>query len=45
MVHFDLPAPILGLADEHESGFFIVPHQHDSAQLIYATRPSTPPLD
>ena len=38
MVHFDLPAPIVGLANEHESGFFIVPHQHDSAQLIYATR-------
>jgi len=37
MVQFDLPAPVLGLADEHENGFFIVPHQHDSAQLIYAT--------
>lgn len=37
MVCIERPAPILGLADERESGFFIVPHRHDSAQLIYAT--------
>jgi AraC-like DNA-binding protein len=37
MVRIELPASIFGLADEHESGFFIVPHRHDSAQLIYAT--------
>ena len=36
MVHFDLPAPVMGLADEHASGFLIVPHRHDSAQLIHA---------
>jgi len=37
MVRIDLPAVVLGRADEHEPGFFIVPHMHDSPQLIYAT--------
>jgi AraC-like DNA-binding protein len=37
MVHVDLPSSVLGLAEEHEPGFFIIPHMHDSAQLIYAS--------
>lgn len=36
LVHFDLPAPVMGLADEYASGFQVVPHRHDSAQLIHA---------
>ena len=36
MVRIELPSAILGLAEEHEPGFFIIPHMHDSPQLIYA---------
>ena len=37
MVHIELPSPVLGLAEEHEPGFFIIPHMHDCPQLIYAS--------
>jgi AraC-like DNA-binding protein len=37
MVHVELPSSVMGRAEEHEAGFFIVPHMHDSAQLIYAS--------
>jgi AraC-like DNA-binding protein len=37
LVRIEPPSLLLGLADEHEPGFFIIPHKHDSAQLIYAT--------
>ena len=37
VLRFELPESIYGLADEYAPGFFIPPHQHDSAQLIYAT--------
>lgn len=36
MVPIPLPTIVVGLADDHEPGFVIVPHRHDSAQLIYA---------
>lgn len=38
MVPIPLETPLLGLAEEHPSGFLIVPHQHDVPQLIYATQ-------
>ncbi len=37
MVPIDLAALVVGLAEEHEPGGFIMPHRHDAAQLIYAT--------
>lgn len=37
MVPLRLRSSVLGLAEEHEAGFFIVPHMHDTAQLIYAS--------
>ena len=37
MVQIELPSAVLGRAEEHEHGFFIIPHMHDSAQLIYAS--------
>jgi AraC-like DNA-binding protein len=38
LVAFALPSPLLGLSEDHENGHFIVPHRHDSAQLIHAAR-------
>ncbi len=37
MVRVELPSAIVGLAEGYEAGFFIVPHRHDSPQLIYAS--------
>ena len=36
MVRFDRRSPLVGQADDYESGFEIPPHRHDSAQLIHA---------
>ena len=36
LVAFSLPSPVMGLAEDHESGHLIVPHRHDSDQLIHA---------
>ena len=36
MISFDRPSPLVGRADDYESGFEIPPHRHDSAQLIHA---------
>jgi AraC-like DNA-binding protein len=36
LVDFALPSPLLGRAEDHESGYFIIPHRHPTAQLIHA---------
>lgn len=36
LVAFSLPSPVMGLAEDHDSGHLIVTHCHDSAQLIHA---------
>lgn len=36
LVDFRLASPLLGHAEDHESGFLIVPHRHPTAQLIHA---------
>jgi AraC-like DNA-binding protein len=38
LVAFSLPSPVMGLAEDHESGHLIVTHCHDSAQLIHAAK-------
>jgi AraC-like DNA-binding protein len=38
LVPIALASPVLGLAEDRESGDLIVPHQHDSAQLIHAAK-------
>ena len=36
LVDFRLASPLLGHAEDHDSGFLIVPHRHPTAQLIHA---------
>lgn len=38
MVPIELPSPVVGLAEDRESGNFIVPHRHDAAQLIHGAK-------
>jgi AraC-like DNA-binding protein len=38
LVAFALPSPVMGIAEDHESGYLIRPHRHDSAQLIHAAK-------
>ncbi len=38
LVAFALPSPVVGLSEDHESGYLIQSHRHDSAQLIHAAK-------
>ncbi len=38
LVAFPLLSPVMGRAEDHESGHLIVTHCHDSAQLIHAAK-------
>jgi AraC-like DNA-binding protein len=36
LVGGDLPSPVVGVAEDHQHGYRIVPHRHPFAQLIHA---------
>jgi AraC-like DNA-binding protein len=38
LVAVSLPSPVMGLAEDRDSGNLILPHKHDSAQLIHAAK-------